>query len=176
MPDDPSIVSPFLPVSEPIMILDQLENGRIYSASPVWKKAFDFLDTLANSCSDGRYDIEGDDVFALIMSYQTRLPDGAQFEAHRNYLDIQVMLSGFEICEWSPVTGLSVKVPYDREKDAEFYDRLQPGTARIELVPGMFVAFFPGDAHLPTLISGAEPVAVKKAVVKIRLDRLAVKI
>ncbi len=154
------------------MIVDRLKNWQLYHFGPAWRTAFEFLETLTAETADGRYELQGDEIFAIVMSYETRSADGAILEAHRRYVDIQTVLRGQEGFAWFPVPSLTVDQPYDAEKDVEFYLRLEPGPARVDVTPSLFVALFPEDAHMPTLRVGARSELIKKVVVKIRQELL----
>jgi YhcH/YjgK/YiaL family protein len=63
-------------------------------------------------------------------------------------------------------------MPYDPEKDVEFY--VKTGSRKIisHLMPGIFIAFFPHDAHMPGVSVGNSPEIVKKVFVKIKAELL----
>ncbi len=149
------------------MILDTMEHWR----EDVWKsgrfaRACEYLETVSPETADGRYEIDGDQVFCMLQGYETRSREGHQFEAHRVYADIQYMLSGEESILWAPTPELSVIKPY--EPDIEFY-ALTPDPTELVLTAGRFCVLFPQDAHAPctTHVSVSN---VRKAVVKVRLD------
>ncbi|MDA8131657.1 MAG: YhcH/YjgK/YiaL family protein [Elusimicrobia bacterium] len=129
-------------------------------------KAFAFLrrPDLAG-LGDGRYPIEGDRVYALVQRYATA-GQGAEprFEAHRDFIDVQYVLSGSEVIGWAPLSAVEVSEPYDAEKDVCF------GRARgwtpVRLGPGELAVLYPEDAHAPRLADGA-PGPVAKVVVKV---------
>jgi len=154
------------------MIVDELRHWRYYHLGSAWNKAFDFLISLTPDIEEGEYPLQGNEIFARIMSYETRNPGSAVLEAHRKYVDVQTVLLGREGIEWFPVHGLKTDMPYDESKDAEFFSRPYPGPARVELCAGVFAAFFPHDAHMPSLIIGDTPERVKKVVVKIIAELL----
>ena len=154
------------------MIIDRWKNWQIYHFGPAWRTAFEFLDKLTADTADGRYELQGDDIFAIVMSYETRGAEEAILEAHRRYVDIQTVLHGKEGFEWFPVPSLAVAQPYDAEKDVEFYHRQEPGPGRLDIGPGLFVALFPEDAHMATLMVGNRCESIKKVVVKVRADLL----
>lgn len=154
------------------MIVDQLANWQSYPYGEAWGKAFGFLLALAPDVAEGRYEIQGDQIFALVMGYETRDPGEAVLEAHREYVDIQTVITGSEGCEWFPVEGLSIQTPYSGEKDAEFFVRPFPGAVRTDIHPGTFVTFFPHDAHMPALVVGGKKEKIKKVVVKVSVDLL----
>lgn len=152
------------------MIVDCLKNWDSYFSGEDWKCAFEFLMSLGPDSEEKEYPLKGKDIFARIMSYETRLPAAAMLEAHRKYVDIQTVLVAAEAIEWFPVDTLEVKMPYDTAKDVEFYNRPRQGPGRIDIHPGTFVIFFPKDAHMPQLVAGTTPELVKKVVVKINVE------
>ena len=154
------------------MIVDQLENWRHYFSRPIWEVAFDFLMTLTPDTDPGEVELDGEDVFARILSYETCGPEDAVLEAHREYVDIQSVLVGAEGIDWFPAGALDVKMPYDDGNDVEFYHRPDDAHTRINVYPGTFVVLFPDDAHMPQQVVGTGSAVVKKVVVKIRLDQV----
>ncbi len=156
------------------MIVDRLQNWDGYPLGEVWQQAMEFLLSLEPDAEEKEYPLDGERVFARIMSYPTIPADSARFEAHRKYADIQTVLSGEELLEWSPISGLEITSPYDPSKDVEFYSRLQPGPTRVKLSPGFFALLFPQDAHAPQLQCGKEAVIAKKVVIKIDTDLLRI--
>ena len=53
--------------------------------------------------SAGHHAIDGDDIFMNIMSFDTSEPQIKRYEQHREYLDIQVLLSGQERIDFGPI-------------------------------------------------------------------------
>ncbi|MFT5453236.1 MAG: biofilm protein TabA [Enterobacterales bacterium] len=154
------------------MIIDKLENWEHYHFGAAWKLAFDFLKSLTPDSIEKKYILQGDDIFAYVMSYETKEPELAKLEAHEKYVDIQTVLIGGEGFEWFTKDGLEVDVPYNKSKDVEFFKRSCPGTARVDVLPDTFVMFYPQDAHMPALIVDGKPEFIKKVVVKIKSDLL----
>ncbi|MBU3915473.1 YhcH/YjgK/YiaL family protein [bacterium] len=158
------------------MIIDKLENWEHYHFGSGWKLAIEFLKSLTPDSDEKKYEIQGDEIFAQVMSYETRAPETAMLETHRKYVDIQIVLSGSERFECFSRDELTVEKAYDESKDAEFYKRVCPGPTRVDLFPGTFIMLFPQDAHMPSLMIGKEPERIKKVVVKIKVDLLTLKI
>jgi biofilm protein TabA len=156
------------------MIIDKLDNWEHYHFGPAWKLAFDFLKSLTPDSAEKKYTLQGDDIFALVMSYDTKEPEFAKLEAHQKYVDIQAVLIGSEGFEWFTKNGLEVDVPYSESKDVEFFKRSNPGSARVDLLPNTFIMFYPQDAHMPSLIVDGKSTFIKKVVVKIKADLLSV--
>jgi YhcH/YjgK/YiaL family protein len=113
----------------------------------------------------GRTDIEGDDVYVMISEGETRPPEQVRFEAHRRYIDIQLVVRGQEAIGVAPVSTLTTVEAYDPAKDIEFF--AVPGeSATVDLRAGDFAVFAPGDGHRPSLhLDG--PHVSRKAVVKV---------
>ncbi len=154
------------------MIVDCLENWKIYPYGAAWKSTFEFLMTLTPNAEEKKYPLQGDDIYAMVMSYETRTPETAVLETHRKYLDIQAVLDGGEVMEWFPTGGLAVNKPYEESKDVEFYHHPNSSFARMNVFPGIFVALFPHDAHMPSLMIGNTPESIKKVVVKVNVKLL----
>lgn len=154
------------------MIVDRLHNHKCYPFGKAWQLAFDFLLALPPDAEEKKYPLLGDDLFAIVMSYQTRTSDTAEIEAHRKYLDIQAVLRGAEGIGWSQVDDLRIDTPYDAAKDAELYKHPERGLLRVDLFPGDFIALFPHDAHMPSLMTQQLPVFTKKVVVKVGMHLL----
>lgn len=155
-----------------VMIIDKVENFELYNFGPAWQRAFEFLDTLTPDSPDGRYTIDGEDIFAIVMSYHTSEPESAVFESHQKYVDIQTVITGGEGFECAFRDELSVIAPYDASKDAAFYERTSHGQTRVDVFPGTFVMLYPHDAHIASLMIGTEPELVKKVVVKVKVELL----
>ena len=84
------------------MILDTLGNAAKYAGLKAgMAEAFGFLDQLGLAkLPDGKYEITGDRVYAMISHEQGRAVSDGKLEAHRNYLDIQYVISGDESMGW----------------------------------------------------------------------------
>ena len=132
------------------------------------KKAYAFLrdnDLAALSC--GRHDIDGDDVYANVMEYDTLPGSEKKFEAHKRYYDVQCVASGFERVEVAPVEGLKASTEYDDADDYALYETSETVTS-VVLHAGEIAVLPPEDAHKPGCQAEGEPVHVKKVVVKVR--------
>ncbi len=154
------------------MIVDRLQNYRCYPFGKAWELAFDFLLSLDHNAEEKKYHLQGDDLFAIVMSYETCAPDTAEIEAHRKYLDIQAVIRGEEGIGWCQADALQIDTPYDTAKDVELYKHPAQGLLRVDLFPGNFMALFPHDAHMPSLMTQQRPVFTKKVVVKVGMHLL----
>ena len=130
------------------------------------ERAFEYLArTDLTALPLGRTDIEGDDMYVLLSEAETREPARVRFEAHRRYIDIQLVVRGQEAIGVTPVSGLTTVELYDPAGDIEFF-AAPPESATLALRAGDFAVFAPGDAHRPSLhLDG--PHVSRKAVVKV---------
>lgn len=115
--------------------------------------------------ADGRIEIDGERVFAIVQRYQTIQPGKPKFEYHRTYIDVQFVAIGEEVIGWAPAESMVVTEAYDADKDIAF------GTVPDDWTPvlvraGLAVVLYPEDAHAPRLAVNA-PSPVLKIVVKI---------
>ena len=116
----------------------------------------------------GKYQIQGDDVFALVQEYATKEPSACRFEAHRKYTDIQMLVTGREKIEVTDVASLQVQEPY--KPDIEFYSvPKRQGVQSLEMEPELAAIFFPEDAHRPSMRIADAAETVKKVVVKVAI-------
>lgn len=69
------------------------------------------------------------------------------FEAHRRYIDVQILVEGSEEVAWEDIRKLETVIPYDAQKDAQ---RLTGSRDHVvKITKGMFYAAFPHDGHQP---------------------------
>ncbi len=149
------------------MILDKLEHAASYAAiSENLKKGFDFLlNTNLSALETGRYEIDGTNVFALVSEYDSKAHQDCRLEAHRDYADIQYIVSGREAIGYATLQNQEVTTEYIPEKDIIFFTG---DTTPLILENGMFAVFFPQDVHRPCMqINGPEK--VKKVVIKLKV-------
>lgn len=151
------------------MIIDRIENKSIYLTrhSDLYVGMEFILDRFNESMPDGRYEIKGDDVYAIVQSHYTDFPENKKLESHRKYIDIQYIVSGKELMGWVPANNLEVMTPYSEEKDVIFYHKDRNISSFI-LFPGFFAIFYPDDAHMPGCVVD-KPEFVRKIVVKVRV-------
>ncbi len=153
------------------MITDTIANASNYSLGPAWDKAFAFLETINGDTPDGDYPIDGKSIFAIVMSYETKEPDQAKFEAHQKYADIQSTLVGAEGIAVVQTEDLTATTEYEEDRDVTFYNTPETIPTLVDVYPGSFAYLLPQDCHMPQLAVGA-PQMIKKVVVKIALSEL----
>lgn len=151
------------------MIFDNIKNAQTYfKLGANFKKAFEFLQN-ADMMPLGRVEIEGDNIWANIQEYQTKLPQEGRLEAHRKYIDIQFIIKGEEKLGCLNIAQTLEDTPYNTEDDVEFLKAKEGEDINfIKAKEGDFLIFFGHDAHMPCICADV-PKYLKKAVVKIRV-------
>ena len=152
------------------MIVDRLERFSHYfeGLEDIGK----FLSSLGPDAPEGRHELAGEDVFAVISRYETRPRNECRPEAHRKYVDIQFLIQGSEVIERFPLQALSIAEPHDEENDVAFFKRPEDAGTRVVLSDKVFAVFFPHDAHMPQVQDGPTPEGAIKVVVKIKAELL----
>lgn len=146
------------------MIYDKIENiETYYGISERLSAALHALhDTDFSALKDGRHDIDGDNIYMNLSTYETK-PVNEHPEAHKKYIDIQYLISGEELVGIAPVTEMTGIFSSDPEKDLDFYNG---STTPLKLGNGYFMVLFPQDAHAPCIACRASS-TVRKAVIKV---------
>ena len=152
------------------MIIDTIENAHLYRPLPRARAAgFGFLasnDLMA--LPPGRVEIAGQwaaPMYATVAEYDTQPAAERKWEAHRRYIDIQLILRGVERMGFTTPDRVRVTEAYQDATDVAFY----AGEGEQLLAPaGTFVIFWPHDVHMPNLNPAEGRVSkVRKIVVKV---------
>ena len=90
------------------MILDKINNANLYKGiSENLDKALYVLQTQDFAAKeDGKYVVDGDNVFYMVQRYTTKPLDQGKLEAHKKYIDIQMLVKGSEIIGYANLEGL----------------------------------------------------------------------
>jgi YhcH/YjgK/YiaL family protein len=150
------------------MIIDKLENSGLYkSLNPRITRALEYIkSTNFDILEPGKYEIDGDNIFAIVQEYETKNNTEAKLEAHRKHIDVQFVARGCESVGYLPLEGQELCKEYDPENDYLLVDQESSFT---KLDKNMFAIFFPTDLHKPGIIF--ETISpVKKVVVKVKVD------
>ena len=149
------------------MIYSSLKAQDAQCAWPeAFQKAFAFLrNSDLEHMEPGRYEIDGDDVYATIQKQTTAAPEEKKAESHYKYIDIQYLISGKELEGFAPLTE-GIKREEHPERDVMSYPE-EEAEHFIELKPGDFTVYFTNDVHRPNCAAG-ESMDIKKVVLKIR--------
>lgn len=143
------------------MILDYTKNIELYA--PVLKnldKALAAIQALP-TLEPGRYEFDGG--YFMIQTGTTNPMEPGDYEAHRKYIDVQMILEGSELVAWKELSETTL-VEYSEEKD--FAVCSGPIEEVVNVKEGMFYAVYPHDAHKPCRHFDT-PTTYKKAVIKL---------
>ena len=149
------------------MIIDKISNVEKYSYIPNMDKIINYLKTTdLKNVSVGKYDL-GDSCKVSVYEYETKeIEDDIKFEAHREYLDLQMLISGEENLYFQALDIGEPATPYNDVKDVEFYTA--PWYSTLCLHDGNFALIFPNDLHMGSFVA-EEKSNVKKLVFKLKI-------
>ncbi len=141
------------------------------SMTPALKKAIDFLQRPdIDGLTDGKVEIDGEDVFAIVQRYETVMTGVPEFECHKKYIDVQYIVSGEEIIGWAPCGRMTTTATYNEHKDICFGSVPKGQITPVYLQAGQLALLFPEDGHAPRL-AAADPSYVFKIVIKVQVGR-----
>lgn len=130
------------------------------------KIALEYLEkTDLKNKPDGKYDILKDEIYINVQEYETKEEQDCKWEAHKQYIDIQYMISGSEKIGVADIHNFENVIPYDKERDVEFL-KTNNETETITLNENDFIILYPFDVHRPQM-KNKLVLHVKKAVVKV---------
>jgi biofilm protein TabA len=138
------------------MILDVLENAHRYLAlNKGLAKAIEFiLRPDLKELPVGKYEIDGDRVYAMVSKDPGRKKENALLETHEKYIDIQLVLAGTDDMGWKPRSLCEQPTgEYDQNTDVQFF--ADEPDAWLSTGSGAFAIFFPEDAHMPLISSSS---------------------
>lgn len=144
------------------MIFDSLKNIDSYKGLSIYPALQFFASQDFSSVAAGRHELDGDD-FYVVNEYESSAKTLS--EAHRDYIDIQIMVEGEEYIGVAPLTEDLVAVEANAEKDYWLYDC---DVDRVAMKPGYFMVLYPQDVHMPGDMKD-QPMACKKIVGKIKV-------
>ena len=147
------------------MVIDKLENIEKYvPLNPLFAQAVEFLKSHdLNTLEPGKTELKGKDLLVNVTATKPKTKEQARLETHRDFIDIQIPLSGTEVMGYTPARDCRpADSPYSEEKDITFFEGL--AESYIDVKPGMFAIFFPQDGHAP----GITPDGVKKIIIKVK--------
>jgi len=145
------------------MIFDRKENaGRYLGLSANMDKAMKWLESAdLAKLSEGRTEIDGDNVFVNVMNSETKTEPA--FEFHHIYFDVQILIDGAEDI-WFGTSIEDVTKPYTPDIGFCSCDSL----VETHLAPGSFVICWPEEPHAPLMARGGTSEQIRKAVIKVK--------
>lgn len=140
-------------------------------------KEFPFLEEKVKECfeyakshnlvsyEEGSHEIDGERLFVNIVEYTTTKPEERFWEAHKNYLDVHVMLQGTEQIDLNFIQNMDVKEFVEKD---DFLPMDGDKNSSVILREGDFLICYPSDGHR-TAVAVQEPEKIKKAIFKVRI-------
>lgn len=113
----------------------------------------------------GCHEIDAKRIFVNIVEYETVKPEDRFWEAHREYLDVHLMLEGTERIDLNFIQNMDVK-EYAAKDD--FLSMDGEKNASVILKPGDFLVCYPTDAHR-TAVAADKQENIKKAIFKVKI-------
>jgi YhcH/YjgK/YiaL family protein len=137
--------------------------SRYADVIPGLEEAINFVNGM-ESYEPATYPLSGGNkVLAQLVT--TKPWEGAQLEAHRQFLDIQYILEGGETVGWAPVETLELSGEFNTTKDKGMY---AGHCDFMDIAEGYCYVVYPEDAHMPG--SHLEvPQNYQKVVVKLKV-------
>lgn len=147
------------------MIVDKIENWKIYFKSSIFETMFEDLKKYTNATPNGVYK-DNENYYFKVMTYDTKLYSTI-IESHRKEVDVQILLSGNEHIKIYNESSVEIKEVYDIESDCQFYNAIGKPFTEINLEPNYMAVFFPDDIHHPQFAVENKIETLKKIVIKI---------
>lgn len=113
----------------------------------------------------GSHEIDGERLFVNIVEYETVKAKERFWEAHKNYLDVHLMLNGTEQIDLNFIQNMELKefVPKD-----DFLPMEGEKNSSVILRDGDFLICYPSDGHRTAVaVDGSQK--IKKAIFKVRI-------
>ena len=117
------------------------------------------------SYEEGSHEIDGERLFVNIVEYTTTKPEERFWEAHKNYLDVHVMLQGTEQIDLNFIQNMDVKEFVEKD---DFLPMDGDKNSSVILRDGDFLICYPSDGHR-TAVAVQEPEKIKKEIFKVRI-------
>ncbi len=145
------------------MIFDSLKYVENYKGLGDVYTALKFLaETDFTDMEIGKYELN-DRIYYMVQEYETKQKTVS--EVHKDYIDIQLIVSGKEVIGIAPLECEKELVEAKPEKDIWKYTcETQP----VWLADNDFMVLYPNDIHMPGSTIG-DSVKCRKVVVKIKI-------
>lgn len=150
------------------MIIDNLLNAKkYYHVHKNFKEAFEAIEKLVSeNAPEGKYVLDGDELFASVQSYESKKKENRNFEYHNKYIDIQYIIEGDEEICITNLNGAEEAVEFNEDRDVGFVKMPENYTVA-HLTDGYYAVMFPDEAHLPGTATKDKCQPIRKIVVKV---------
>ena len=155
------------------MIYDDLAFWRRYvphrNASE-FCQAIEFLRTFTPDIAEGKHVLKEGLIYANVQEYESKIE--SSYEAHREYVDIQCVVSGEEYIYVADIADVNEpQGEFDVKKDIQFF-RSADNSRKVLTDKDNYVILFPKDAHQPCMAIDGKPGHIRKIVVKVPYVKL----
>jgi biofilm protein TabA len=148
------------------MIIDAVANLHHYTKLfPNISEALEAMNRIEQQEFGKKYFFEGG--YFFFQEGATKPIEESQFEAHRNYVDLQIVLEGEEYIAWNKIDDLTEAIPYNAERDVQKFTGKD--AHKMKMSEGMAYICFPWDGH-KAVFHVDQPLHFKKAVIKLALN------
>lgn len=138
---------------------------------PAIQTAINYLkETDFNNLNPGVYEINKDMIYAQVIEMYTGSITDKKPEFHKNYVDIQYLVSGQEHIGITTDLGNYTVSESFIDRDLYYYDTIE-NEFFITATPGCYSIFYPSDIHRPGVSLGSNQ-KIKKVVIKVRVSLL----
>lgn len=131
------------------MIIDNIKNlGKYENIHEQIKNVITFMETFdKNEFNPGRVDIN-ENLFASLQSYQTLKAEEKEFEVHKDYIDLQYIVTSSERIDFATKDTYRKDCEVNKEGDFFLTNDIK-NYSKLFLSEGDFAIFFPGEFHKP---------------------------
>lgn len=151
--------------------INDLESGFTWLPKPLMLALRHLKQSDFTTMAAGPYELQGRDIHVNVMDVTTKPFYSARPETHRDYLDIQYLVTGRERIgvAFDAVENVVTEDLLD-SRDVRFFGDVS-NESILTMTPGSFALLFPSDVHRPTCAMD-QPMAIRKVVVKVRVALL----
>lgn len=147
------------------MVIGNLKDADSYKGlGASISRALDFLKkTDFSRTKASKIEIDGQNIYAMVQLYESRLPQNGVWETHKKYIDIHYIVDGSELIGYNDILNMEKTTEYDDNGDYILY---KGKGDFFKLNSGYFAIFMPQDVHMPC-IAQESPEQIKKVVIKV---------
>ncbi len=154
------------------MIIDKITSMKSYECMHArFPEAFAFFEELmAKGAPDGKYGLPNkeQEVYVILGTNENISKPEAVAEAHKRYIDVQIVLSGTEMMYVPAGKCPALSTEYNEAKDVMFYEGVAfEDCYSLRVCEGEFAIFFAGELHAPAISVSKAPTTVRKAIIKV---------
>ena len=135
-----------------------------FETIPDGARIYSFLSSINEDTPLGKHTIS-DRIFVNLQTFETRDGFDGEYECHRDYADVHVLIRGHERIHYTDYAETVVTQPYEKARDVEFLSGTKDAT--VDYGPMQGIVFDVNEPHMPSRRID-KPETVLKAVVKIR--------